>query len=128
MILTKQKISVENFSIKINGTKLEQCDKYKYLGVYFDKNLNWNAHIAYISQKISKACGAITKLRNCVDVETLREVYHALVHSYLRYGIIVWGSASAAAIKPLQILINRVIRVMCFAPLGRIDVDPYLKF
>ena len=127
MILSRKKQSFDDMSIKINGTDLEICDTYKYLGVYFDKDLNWKSHIQYIGKKISKACGAITKLRNCVNIETLREVYHALIHSYLRYGIITWGTASETVLKPLQTLVNRAIRIICFAPLGRIDIDPLFE-
>ena len=100
---------------------------YKYLGVYFDEELSWKAHINYVCQKVSKACGSLAKLRHCLDVDTLREVYHALIHSYLRYGLIAWGSATKTALKPLQIIINRAIRIMCFAPFGAIDVTPLFE-
>ena len=89
----------------------------------FDKDLNWKPHIDYVCQKVSKSCGSLVKLRNLVDVETLREVYHALIHSYLRYGIIVWGDAAHSVLKPLCTIINRAIRIMCFAPQGNIDVN-----
>ena len=51
--------------------------------------------LKYISTKISKACGALAKLRNSVSIDKLKSVYHALVHSYLRYGILVWGHAAS---------------------------------
>ena len=88
MIITKKKVSSSDFSIKIEDKELEPCDWYKYLGVYFDKDLNWKTHINHISQKISKACGSLAKIRNCVEIETLREIYHALIYSYLKYGIL----------------------------------------
>ena len=110
--------------MKVNETNLECCESYKYLGVHFDRDLSWKPHIAYIGKKISKACGSLSKLRHCVNIETLREVYHALMHSYLRYGIIAWGSASEDIRKPLQTIMNRAIRIMCFAPFGSIDLAP----
>ena len=124
MITTNNSCASYDFSVKIREISLERCDSYKYLGVYFDKDLNWDKHIEYICQKVSKACGSLAKLRKCVDVDVMREIYHALIHSYLRYGIIVWGTASETALKPLQVIINRAIRIMCSAPLGRIDVTP----
>ena len=57
MLISKKK-RTENFSIQINGNPLEKCDEYKYLGIYFDKDLNWNRHIEHICQKISQVCGA----------------------------------------------------------------------
>ena len=88
MIVTKERVNFSNFSVQINGTSLERCNDYKYLGVYLDKDLNWKKHIDYLSEKISKSCGILSKLRHILELDTLREVYHALVHSYVRYGII----------------------------------------
>ena len=80
MLITKKKVNVSNFSIKINETELVNCDSYKYLGVYFDKDLNWKTHINYVSKKVSKSCGLLSKLRYCLEIDTLREVYYALIH------------------------------------------------
>ncbi len=124
MIISRKKIDFSSFSIKINETKLEKCDTYKYLGVYFDKDLNWKTHIDYISKKISKSCGSLARLRYCVEIDTLREVYHSLIHSYLRYGITVWGSASKTSLVKLQTIVNRALRIMTFAPFGHINLNP----
>ena len=114
-------------SIKISEKRLERCEKYKYLGVIFDQNLSWQPHVEYIHGKISKACGALSKIRHCVDIELLRSVYYALVHSYLRYGIVAWGNASESVLRPLHSLLNRIVRIMTFAPF-RIDTGPIFKY
>ena len=124
MIITKKKVDRTNFKVSVNQSELQECNEYKYLGVYFDKNLNWKYHIGHVCQKISKSCGSLTKLRNCVDVNMLRDVYHALIHSYLRYGIIAWGSASQVDLKKIQNIMNRAIRIMSFSPFGNINIKP----
>ena len=59
----------------------------------------------------------------------MREIYHALIHSYLRYGITIWGNASKATIQPLITMVNRAVRIMSFAPFGRIDLKSiYTEF
>ena len=130
MFLTNKKKINHELNIKINGNNLEKCESYKYLGVIFDQNLTWQPHVEYICGKISKACGALSKIRHCVDIETLKSVYYALVHSYLRYGIIAWGNATEPVLKPLHSLLNRIVRILTFAPF-RIHTGPifdYLKF
>ena len=102
---------------------LESCDSYKYL-VIIDKKLTWQSHVEYISNKLSKACGALAKLRNCVKIDVLKNVYHALFHSYLQYGILIWGNAAPTVLSPLKTLTNRAIRIMTYAPFGNIDLDP----
>ena len=84
-------------------------------------------HVDYISGKISKACGALSKIWHCVDIDTLKTVYYALVNSYLRYGIVTWGTASETVLKPLNMLLNRVVRIMTFAPFT-IDTKPIFDF
>ena len=109
---------------------MKSCDHYKYLGVVVDKNLSWKPHVEYISKKISKACGSMVNLRYSINTKLLVEVYHSLIHSYLRYGIIVWGNASNSILQPLKSLINRAVRIITFAPFGRVDLEPiysYLK-
>ena len=103
---------------------LAQCNSYKYLGVIFDKNLNWKPHIEYLCQKVSKACGALVKLRHCVSINLLREVYHALINSYIRYGILVWGTAAKSTIEPLQTLVDRAVKIMTFTHFRRSNLSP----
>ena len=129
MLVTKKQ-SVPNFSVKIDNASLESCVSYKYLGVIIDNKLNWGPHIEYIAPKIAKACGALARLRNCTSTDVLKNVFHALIHSYLRYGILIWGNASQSVLSPLQILLNKAVRIMVFAPCGNIDLTPaydYLK-
>ena len=123
MIISKRKGVNRNFRLKINGLALERCSSYKYLGLYIDENLTWKNHIKHVCQKVSKICGIISKLRHCVNIHLLKTVYYALGYSYLRYCNIVWGNASKHILKPLITLQNRILRIMTFAPFGRIDID-----
>ena len=126
MIISKRRVTPD-LRICLNNTPLQICDNYKYLGVFFDNKLDWKVHVNYICSKISKSCGALAKLRHCVDTKTLLNVYHALVNSYIRYGIIVWGNASKNIIKPLQTVLNKAIRIITFAPFGNLDLTPAYK-
>ena len=40
-------------------------------------------------------------------------LYHALVYPHLLYGILTWGSTNDTIIHPLQVLQNRLIRIIC---------------
>jgi hypothetical protein len=90
LISTSNKLKV-NLDIKIGNISLKQSEFVKYLGIYIDQNLTWKSHINYISKKISKSVGIISKLRH-VDLPTLKQVYYSLVYPYLQYGISVWGN------------------------------------
>ena len=126
MIVSKKRV-IPDLRICLNKTPLQSCDSYKYLGVHIDKNLDWKCHVEYIASKISKACGALAKLRHCVNTETLVNVYNAIVNSYIRYGIVVWGGASSNTLKPLQTMINKAVHIITFAPYGNLDLSPAYK-
>ena len=72
-------------------------------------------------------CRIISKLRHSVNINILKTVYNALGFSYLCYGSIVWGNTTKSVLKPLATLQNRIIRIMTFAPFGKVDLDPVYK-
>ena len=123
MIISRKR-KIEPMTIKIKQTELEHCDSYKYLGVLFDKDLSWKPHIEYICGKISKSVGGLAMLRHRTSISVLREVYHALISSYIKYGILAWGNASDVALQPLKLLLNKVVRIITFAPYGPLDLEP----
>ena len=128
MVFTNKRKDYHEILLKINGKAIERCTSYKYLGIVIDDKLKWNVHIDYICKKISKGCGALAKMRHCASLELLREIYYALIFSYIRYGITTWGNASESIIHPLEILNHRAARIMTFAPFGRIDISPLLNY
>ena len=81
-----------------------------------------------LAKKLAKSCGAIAKLQHCMDTKLLVGVYHSLIQSHLRYGIVAWGTASEVNLQPLKILVNRAIRIITFAPFGRVDLKPIYSF
>ncbi len=66
-------------------------------------------------------------MRHYLDTNVLIDIYHALIHSYVRYGILAWGAANQTTLKPLQTLLNRSVRIISFAPFGQIDLEPIYK-
>ena len=127
MVFTNKKKHYHDILLKINGNPLERCTSYKYLGIVMDDKLKWDDHIDYICKKISKGCGALVKMRHCASLELLREIYYALIYSYIRYGITVWGNASESTLNPLRVLNHRAAHIMTFAPFGRIDMGPLMN-
>ena len=123
MIITKKR-NIDTITISISNTPIDQCNSYKYLGVIFDKNLDWKDHIEYICGKISRSINGLALLRHRTNITVLREVYFALVNSYVRYGILAWGNASDITLQPLKVLVNKAVRIITFAPFGPLDMDP----
>lgn len=101
-----------NFNVNIRNLQIKQCHSAKYLGVILDENLNWKPHIQYLHKKLSRSVGIIAKMRHYIDRKNLIALYYVFFHSHLLYGILGWGSASKTTLKPIQILQNKVLRLM----------------
>ena len=115
--------------IRINFTELKSCTFYhnyfmqnerkeyvKYLGVLIDSTLAWRQHILFISSKISKSLGIISRLRHFVPTDTLLSIYQSLIQPYVTYGIAVRGQAAQTNQDKLLILQKRALRLIHFAP------------
>ena len=100
----------------MNGFKLKPVDYIKYLGMYIDKHLNWNQHIDELTKKLNRANGILSKLRYNTTLDICLQVYYAIFYSYLIYGCNVWGFTSEENINAIQVLQNKSIRIMTFAP------------
>ena len=106
-----------NISIKlnINNTSLKEKPCIKYLGIMLDSNLNWKSHVNYISTKIKRSIGILSKMRYLVTLDVLINLYYTLIYPFLFYGLVVWGNTYPTNIKTLFILQKRTIRIITFS-------------
>jgi hypothetical protein len=104
-----------NFVLTINNNIIPCSSSVKYLGILIDSNLNWKSHIASICRKIKRSIGMLSKLRYYVPLKILVNLYYALIHPFLTYGIIAWGNTYATTLQPLFILQKKAMRIMTFS-------------
>ena len=78
--------------LKLNGTKIFESPKIKYLGIILDSQLTWKYHIHELSKKLNRAVGMLYKIRDFCTQTVLRSLYFSLFNSHLVYGIPVWGN------------------------------------
>ena len=53
-------------------------DDVKYLGVTFDKNLNFDCHIHNLEKKLSRSVGILAKVKPFLNSKTLLQLYYAI--------------------------------------------------
>lgn len=82
----------------------------KFLGVFIDPFLRWDAHIEYLAGQLTKNIYGLRQLSNSLSLDVLKSAYFALCHSRLSYAILAWGhSAGRHRIFGLQ---RRAIRIL----------------
>jgi len=77
--------------IKIDNVDIEYVDQFNFLGIIIDKHINWKAHGDFITKKLSKTLGIISRVKNIIPCNTLLNIYNSLVLSHLNYGLLLWG-------------------------------------
>ena len=81
---------------------IERVTCFTFLGVIIDSNLTWSHHINYISNKLTRICGVLSRLKHYVPVLILKIIYNSLFLSHLNYEITAWGFNVGPRIKTLQ--------------------------
>lgn len=90
--------------ISTNNILREVCD-------FFRHNCGKSVELKK-AHPVSKSCGILHLIRDCLDESSLIFQYFALVYPALIYCQTKWGAASTTALQPLNIVQNCVIRAI----------------
>ena len=109
IINPKRNASQCELSINSKAGTIQPVDQAKYLGVILDCNLNFRQQLKSLETKIARAVGVLHKLKYLLPENTMLNLYYALVHSNLIYGILLWGNTFPSYVSKLQ---NKAIRIV----------------
>jgi hypothetical protein len=112
-----------SYNYHLNNVKLDRVSLYKDLGIYFNPFLSFNDHYIHIQNKASSMLGFIN--RSCKDFIkplALKSLYCSFVRSLFDYGSTVWSPQTIGAIKGIDSIQYRFIRIIQF----RCDINVLL--
>ena len=104
--------TIENFEISINGQRIKQVFKYKYLGVVMDYCLSWRDHVHHALMKASAKVGMLRRLRDDISMHTANIVYKSYVLPTLDYCDTVWNCCNTGDEEKLERLQRRAARIV----------------
>ena len=113
LLTINPKRNATQYEVSINrkaGT-IRSVDQAKFLGVLLDCNLNFRQQLKSLQTKIVRAIGISYKLKYLLPESAMLNLYYALVHSNLIYGILVWGNTFPSYLTKLSKLQNKAIRI-----------------
>jgi hypothetical protein len=99
-------------NIKIDQDKIKQVHHSRLLGVEIDEKLSWNKHVENVAKMATSGIGAIRRIRDFVDRETLISIYNALVRPHFDYCSEVWDTLGIGLSTRLHKLQNRAARII----------------
>ena len=99
----------------IKGHRIPTVSEFKFLGVWFDKKLQWKQHIERLVANGHKARNLFLILSNRkwgANVRTLTQIYKAIVRSRLDYGMGIIGGASKTWTTRIDRIQNTYMRII----------------
>ncbi len=99
----------------MGGHIIERTKSYKYLGLIVDEKFSWAEHINQLCLKLSQVAGVLFKIRSLLTKEAMMLVYHGLVGSKLRYGLVCWATANKFLLNKINVVHNTIITYLTFS-------------
>jgi hypothetical protein len=105
-------IASKKLNLVMANKILLRVENVKFLGVYFDAQLNFKKHVQSVISKINSLRGMLYNRRKFLPDPCRKMLYFALIQSRIQYGIEVYGFTNNHIIEPLQIAQNRTLRCL----------------
>ena len=108
----RKKIPFNLPTLKISDTVIKREQSLKFLGVIVDENLSWRNHIDLLENKIAKNVGVLFKASKLLNFSCLKNIYFALIHSYINYANIVWASSCRTGLAKILLKQKQAVRII----------------
>ena len=100
--------------LNLNGAILPVVDECRFLGLIFDRKLNFRSHISRLKTKCISSINLLKVLSNTdwgSDKAVMLRLYRSLVRSKLDHGSVVYGSTYSSYLKMLDPVHNQGLRL-----------------
>ena len=98
--------------LTLNDITIYRSPQVKYLGLIVDEKLNWHQHINELEKTLVKTVKAFRLIKNWLPKKLKLQIYYAYIHSKIKYGITLYGTACKAFLNKIQVLQNRTIKIL----------------
>ena len=127
-MLLSNKIRNVDLDIYLRGSKVEKAEEnvVKFLGLRLDNRLRFEEYVRKLCGKVSRACGVLYRVSDCLPKDCLKMLYSSLVLPHLVYCIEVWGGANITAFTRLSKLQDKFLKIMGNGTLKSIYRDNHI--
>ena len=103
-------------SVTYNNITINREKQVTYLGLILDEYLNWKAHIEDLCIKLKKLFPIFYNIRKYLNKDQFRIIYFTMIYSRIKYGCITYGLCTSENLDRLQILQNKLLKVLLEKP------------
>ena len=112
MFFSRKRTLYHKADVNINGERVNQVERTKFLGVTIDAKLTWKEHIALVRSKLSRCIGMVIKAKQLLNQNALITLYYSFFYPYLTYCTHVWGSTYNTNTKLLYTFQKKILRII----------------
>ena len=89
----RKHLNLDNFELSLYGSILPIVTEQKILGVLFDQNFSWSAHVESLCSQISSLVGLLYRIRNFFNTTARIMFYNSYILPRIDYCLNVWAGA-----------------------------------
>ena len=125
---TKNKqLPFEINELNLTGFTIKRQNTVKHIGLTLDEKLQWNAHVQNVITKLVKFFGIFNHVKHFISNKLARQLYFAFIYPHIKYGIEAYGSCANTLIKKLQIVQNKLLKLLLNVPRKTSTNDVHTK-
>lgn len=112
MFFTKKRTKIYLDTVRLGVHEIKTSTNYKYLGLQFDQQLTWTAHLKTLCIDVEKILNLLRSIAHCrwgAHPSLVLLFYKAYIRS-MDYGSIFYSSACNTSIKKLDVLQFKALR------------------
>ena len=108
----RKKIDDNIEKLQFGNNSIPRAYSTKYIGMTIDENLSWDLHINGILKSLYRYYSLFYHMRHFVNHQLIRTIYYSCVYSRIQYGIEVFGMCNSGLINKLQVIQNKLLRIL----------------
>ena len=91
--------------------QIQEVENHKHLGIHFDNDGNWHAHINYIKEKAWNRIKIMRKLKFQLDRKSLETIYTSFIRPILEYANEIWDNCTEYEQEDLEKIQREAARI-----------------
>ena len=99
-------------NLKVENESIPRSKHVKYIGLILDEQLNWSQHIKELCASLTRYFSIFYNIRKHINKSLARTIYYTCIHSRIKYGIEIYGTANKTHIKKLQVMQNKLMKLL----------------
>ncbi len=113
--------------LNVDDTQIHPCKSLKNLGIIFDCNMTFDAHVTNINRKIFSTILYINRIKDHFTKSARITIIQSVVLSIINYGIKIWGSTSKTNMIKMQKLQNFAAKAALGGGARRDHATPFIR-